>query len=659
MKRRSINRWITRCFIVILFLSVLASAAANMYEAYSGTIREGSDYAAACGANVRNLLNHQWSLDEISQLDGRVYREARHSLNSICDTYYLDYLFIYNAEAKTPSRYIFVFGSSEPENDDYIEQELTQRSLPAKQLTQEEQALLEGTAQNAKGFHHTPLGDMYIWTVPYLDKSGTPLAMISMCLSMDGIWQLTLRSFFMDIIPFIISLSLGLLILLLLVRRRIVVPINAISESMKRFALDSRSKPEPLHIAFRDEIGDIARSYEKMTEDISAYVSNIEALTHERVENNVQLEVARRIQNGLVPEKTSLRGDGFDVCAMTRPAKAVGGDFYDCFQLDQNSVCVMMGDVSGKGVSAAIFMAMIKTMIRQKLMDGLSPAEALNKTNTEICAQNPENLFATAFAATLNLSTGALRFANAGHNYPVLLKKNPEYLRPDEGIALGMFEDANLMEETLILAPGEGILLYTDGVTEAVNPENAFFGMDRLLDTVKAVPEGSRSAKEILLAVTRAVGAFCEGSEPFDDMATLALFREAMAAGKDQAASGKQALPLALSAFDTVRDAVIAIAGDAPKTRQLLLACDEWIANVVSYSQAAHFAFSCEPQANGLKLTFYDDGVPFDPLAQQKETDDFEALEQGGMGLNIIRQSASQIHYARQNGCNELTLYFA
>ena len=263
-----------------------------------------------------------------------------------------------------------------------------------------------------------------------------------------------------------------------------------------------------------------------MTEDISGYVGNIEALTQEKVEVNVQLDVARRIQYGLVPKKMALTGRGYQVCAMTEPAKAVGGDFYDCFQRDEHSVYIVMGDVSGKGVTAAIFMAMIRTVIRQKLMAGLGPAEALNQTNDEICAENPENLFVTAFAAVLDPLTGVLRYANAGHNYPVLLKAVPEYLHPDEGIALGMFEIANLVEGTLSLSVGEGLLLYTDGVTEALGPNNTFFGEDRLLGAVMRALGREDPAEEVLREVSRAVFAFCDGKEPSDDMAALALFRE-------------------------------------------------------------------------------------------------------------------------------------
>lgn len=222
-----------------------------------------------------------------------------------------------------------------------------------------------------------------------------------------------------------------------------------------------------------------------MAGDISNYINNIEQLTKERVETNVQLEIVRRIQHGLVPEKTELNSKNFTVSAVTKPAKKVGGDFYDCFQKDDDTLCIMIGDISGKGISAAIFMSMTKTMIREKLMAGLSPAETLNYVNDEICKQNPENIFATTFIAVLHAKTGELCYANAGHTWPLLLNDNPDFMETDNGIAIGLFEDAGIKDYSLHLSKNQGIMLYTDGITDANKADKTFFGTEGLLKAVK------------------------------------------------------------------------------------------------------------------------------------------------------------------------------
>ena len=316
---------------------MIASAVANLYEAYISTIERGGELAAVCAGNVSNLLNHQWSLNDLAGKGDALLAEAHKVFSQLRESYQLDFIDVYGIDPQTPSRYVYLCVSSDEEIDAAIQQELVQRDLPIKQITEGEQKLLDGARDIQRGLRRTQYGEMYTWVAPYLDRDGVFRAIIGMSCSVSAIRRSMLKSFLLDMIPFVLALTMGLLLLLLLVRRRIVLPINAISASMSRFAMDSRIKPEPLNIPHRDEIGSIAASYAKMTEDISDYVNNIEALTKEQVENNVQLDVARRIQYGLVPQRMAVKRHGFEVCAMTEPAKAVGGDFYDCFQRDENS----------------------------------------------------------------------------------------------------------------------------------------------------------------------------------------------------------------------------------------------------------------------------------------------------------------------------------
>ena len=253
----------------------------------------------------------------------------------------------------------------------------------------------------------------------------------------------------------------------------------------------------------------------------------------------------------------------------------------------------------------------------------------------------------------LNTKTGELCFANAGHTYPAILGKTPSLFKPDHGIALGIFEDSDIQESTMRLSPGEGILLYTDGVTEAVNPQRQFFGEARLINALRDIHVSADTAREAIRLVSGAVQDFCEGNEQFDDMAILALVHQ----GKQTEYDWKT-LPVALSAFQEIKQAVFSAAGETPETRRALLACDEALANIVHYSHAEHLAFSCIREDDTLLVAFQDDGIPFDPVTEQAENKEFDSLDSGGMGLRIIRQSSSEMSYERKGNLNELTLYF-
>ena len=627
------------------------SAAANYYEAYNNTMRETGTQAEIFSDIVSQLFNHRWHMDRPEMtVESDSYISARKTLHSLSQQFGMDYASVYRVDPEGPSRYYYFFVASNEEEDEYLLQENALKTIPTVALQPEELVLLDGGQKLQSARVKGRFEGEIVWFAPCYDESGELQALIGMDYNMTRIRDAIRHNFMVDIIPCSLSLLLGMMILLFLVQRRIIRPVSELSERIKLFALDSRKKPEPLHILHHDEIREMADSFEKMTVDISAYVNSIEKLTQERTETETQLELTRRIQNGLVPERKDLSDEGFSISAMTRPAKAVGGDFYDCYLRDGNSVCIVMGDVSEKGVSAAITMAMIKTVIREKLMAGLSPAETLNRTNDQFCAQNPENQFATAFIAVLNTETGELCYANAGHNWPVLLKDEPSFLIPESGIALGMFENSDLQDYTLTLSPHQGILLYTDGVTEAVSPQRTFFGKERLLDALRDFSARTDAAEEAVLSINRAVSAFCGDCEPFDDMAVLTL----VYTGRSEWRS----LPLALSAFDEVKKAVFASAGDTPETRRALLACDEVLANIVSYSNASNLLFSCDRKDGQLRVTFSDDGISFDPTVYCAEEKEFEFLDNGGMGLNLIAQTASSMHYERKNGRNVFTLVF-
>ena len=484
MKKSKIQRRIARYFCVMIAFVVAFLSSLDFYENFKIRFDISKEQAISCSEIVSGILDHvDFKLFEAVP-DSAKYDNERNKLRNVCISFDLDYLYIYSIDPETLRRRRLFNVAYDDKMDAYIYAEHSFGTLSVDPLNPKELAIFKG----ARGMQRTEFNNQYgheiTWLIPYTNENNELLAIIGIDNDFNIATKSFMKMFLLATIPTVAVMILELIILLKLIGTSVVSPLKTISEKMLGFANDSEHKPESLNINTNDEIGEISASFDKMVNDISIYMKNIESLTKERLENQVQLEVARHIQYGLVPEKKEINNQLFSVYAVTSPAKEVGGDFYDCFQRADGTMCIMIGDVSGKGITAAIFMAMTKTMLRDKLMLGCSPAQALNQANDELCAQNPENLFVTVFVAILDSDTGKICYANAGHTKPVILKDEPQFLTMEPGMALGMFEDAGLKDETLQLNAHQGILLYTDGVTEALDKDNHFFGTQRLHDAV-------------------------------------------------------------------------------------------------------------------------------------------------------------------------------
>ena len=248
-----------------------------------------------------------------------------------------------------------------------------------------------------------------------------------------------------------------------------------------------------------------------------------EEAKRERLEN--ELQMAAQIQASMLPRSFPAFPERkeFDLYASMDPAKEVGGDFYDFFLIDDDHLGLVIADVSGKGIPAALFMMVSKAMIKNCAMSGLSPAAALESVNRQICANNPEDMFVTVWLGILEISSGKLSAANAGHEYPVLKAPGRDFAlwKDRHGLVVGGIEDMIYQEYELRLEPGAKLFVYTDGVPEATNRENELFGSERML----AALNQNRDAgpEELLRNVRRAVDSFVGDAEQFDDLTMLCL----------------------------------------------------------------------------------------------------------------------------------------
>ena len=306
--------------------------------------------------------------------------------------------------------------------------------------------------------------------------------------------------------------------------RKIVNPLNTIT---KRIAALSGSNLEfKMEDAFRtgDEIEVLAQSFADLSHKTVMYVDKVKTVTAEKERISTELHMANQIQESMLPSifPAFPERKEFDIYATMDPAREVGGDFYDFFLIDEDHLCMVIADVSGKGVPAALFMMISKIIIQSCAMLGRSAGEILTKTNEALCSNNRMEMFVTVWLGILEISTGKLTAANAGHEYPVLMKDGRFELYKDRhGLVIGGFDGIKYKEYELMLQPGDKLFVYTDGVVEAMNRSKELFGTDRMLAALNEEPD--KRPNVILKDVRTAVDDFVGSAEQFDDLTMLCM----------------------------------------------------------------------------------------------------------------------------------------
>lgn len=384
-----------------------------------------------------------------------------------------------------------------------------------------------------------------------------------------------------------------------------------------------------------------------------------------------ELEVGRKIQESALPLEPPVSSH-YDIFAVMQAAREVGGDFYDYFPLGRSHLAFLVADVSGKGVSAALYMMTAKAQLKEALLADptFDPAAAVKRTNDELCRNNQAGMFLTAWVGVLDLDTGRVVFANAGHNPPLRLLpgNNPEWIRERSGCPLACFEGATWKNRSLTLSEGETLLLYTDGVTEAANAANELFGEERLASALKAATAGQTEETDgidhrseplaLCVAVRAAVASFAAGAAQADDITLMAL---RFASRADRAAKTFPCDSTALGdTAEFLEQELDRRQCPAKAKTQLMVGLDEIVSNIVRCSGASGIAldleFSSDPGQVVMEVS--DDGVAFNPLSV-KEPDITLAPEKravGGLGIMLLRKTMDSVSWRRATGHNVLTV---
>ncbi len=501
--------------------------------------------------------------------------------------------------------------------------------------------------------------------VPIKDENGTMCGYVDVDLSMNEIKAME-KEFLLESALILAGITLVLALLLLFATRKILVtPINRLAEATGEFIHrneQSGGTNAVINLSgldSGDEIGHLYRSIRQMEIDIYAYIENLTSVTAEKERIGAELDVAKHIQASMLPsifpafpERPEL-----DIYATMTPAKEVGGDFYDFFLVDDDHLVMVMADVSGKGVPAALFMVIAKTLLKNCAQTGLSPKEVLEKVNNQLCEGNEAELFVTVWLGVYEISTGKLIAANAGHEYPVIKKKNGifELIKDRHGFVLAGMENSRYKEYELTLLPGDKLYLYTDGVAEATDAQQALFGTDRMIESLNNSKD--LSVKDLLINMKRDIDAFVGEAPQFDDITMLGL-----EVRRHNTAAKQISVKPSLEAVGEVAAFVEAEleAADVPlKTiMQMNIAVDEIFSNIVRYSSADNATVSCEVNDSEIMLRFTDNGTAYDPTQKADPDISLSAEERniGGLGIYMVKKTMDSVVYESENNLNGLTI---
>jgi sigma-B regulation protein RsbU (phosphoserine phosphatase) len=328
------------------------------------------------------------------------------------------------------------------------------------------------------------------------------------------------------IIIFVITVLVIIAVVAALIfSRRLTVPINHMTKRVHDISGDSFSFDMDEIYRTGDEIEVLAGTFEELSERTRKYISEITEITAEKERIGAELNVATRIQADMLPRNFPIFPDRteFDLYATMTPAKEVGGDFYDMFLIDDDHLCMVVGDVSGKGVPAALFMVISKTMLKNRAQNGGKPSEILRDVNNSLCESNDELMFVTVWLGILTISTGELIQASAGHEYPVIQRKGEDYqlIETENGMVMGAIKKMKYKDLTFNLSEGDALFMYTDGLPEATNAEDERFELEGMMSAINRHKDAD--THELLSAMKKEVDAFVKEAPQFDDLTMLVI----------------------------------------------------------------------------------------------------------------------------------------
>lgn len=501
-----------------------------------------------------------------------------------------------------------------------------------------------------------------------------------------------------------LALAIGgyiiILIIILLISFRVAKPLKELAIAARKLGRGNFNVTIP-QITGRDEISEFAGAFSNMLTELKDHIERQKDM--KRIER--ELDLARNIQLSMLPgseHDENSDDDRHELAPFLLPAKEVGGDFYDFFKIDNDHLCVVIGDVSGKGVAAALFMMVARIILRTTTKNLKSIVDAFNRTNFALAKRNKLNMFVTVWAGIIDLRTGHIDFASAGHNPPAIRHRDGsvEFIKSKAGLVMAAMEETIYKPQTYDLKQGDTLFLYTDGVTEATNSNNVLFGDNRLLATLKM--GGERSTADTCTLVKKEIDNFVQDAPQFDDITMLAIkfngidepvwerYEKTIDVADDNKGELKSFVEGILTPMDGAKkvqmqdawdryekivdvipenqdiltafvEGILApMEGSLKSQMQINIAIDEIYSNIVKFSGATKVTLIVEVRKATLtaRLTFIDNGKPYDPIKQADPdvTLPAEEREIGGLGIFIVKKTMDSVCYRRNGENNELAI---
>ncbi len=491
-----------------------------------------------------------------------------------------------------------------------------------------------------------------------LDENGKAIAEVQYILDMSEV-RSYLFSFLnnMILISFIIS-AVTMVAYIFFVRKMVTFPIGKLTSFTEEITKTKDFENQKIEINTGDEIEALSSSFNFMLLELEEYIKNLSIVTREKERIGTELDVARHIQRSMLPHAIPTLPclNKIDIYATMTSAKEVGGDFYDYFLIDDDHLALVMADVSGKGVPAALFMAISKSLIKSALQSTLSPKEVLEKVNNQLCENNDAGMFVTVWLGILDIKSGVMKCANAGHEFPVVKRNNGkwELYKDKHGFVLAGMEASKYVEYELKFDKGDKLFVYTDGVPEATDGNLVLYGTKRMIDALDRT-EGL-SSRESLEYIQSDVNNFVGHVDQFDDITMMMLEIKDCPLIKEITVTPT---PKCVESVTSFIEDILSDSGAPFKTiAQVNVAIDEILSNIISYSGAEKVTVKCASSLSEIKIEFSDDGKPYDPTSSPDPDTSLSVEERklGGLGILMVKKIMDDITYMYKENKNILSI---